>query len=208
LPLFRPGTPRAAKLDALVEDLKDTHTSDYFNVHCLREHILNTTAERRRAIKHRDYDYDKVCILVLKHINHSLHIMNHLQHMYYICTTGIYYNISFIFQPPKTKKSRSADELKQVEKTSETAKQVETPEQVETPKTMTPKHVETSRHVEIPKKTTEQVKPPKQAEKTPKRVETPKQIGISKQPEIPKEQFSETGNLYELYKSHKSQVHS
>jgi len=45
LPLFRPGTPSAAKLDALVEDLKDTHTSDYFNVHCLREHILNTTAE-------------------------------------------------------------------------------------------------------------------------------------------------------------------
>jgi len=112
--------------------------------------------------------------------------------------TGIYY-IPFIFQPPKTKKCKSSDELqthKQVEKTSETAEQVETPE---TPKTMTPKQVDTSRQVEIPKKIPEQIKPPKQAEKTPNRVETPKQIGISKQPEIPKEQFSETGNLYELY---------
>jgi len=64
IPLFRPGTPSAKKLDALVEDLKDTHTSDYFNEHCLREHIINTCAERRRASKKRgrDEDDDKACL--------------------------------------------------------------------------------------------------------------------------------------------------
>jgi len=52
-------------------------------------------------------------------------------HALHICTIGIYY---FIFQPPKTKKSRSADEPETPKQVKKTPKQIETPDKLRPPR--------------------------------------------------------------------------
>ena len=71
LPLFRGNQPNQAKLSGLVNELKETCTTKYFNEESIREHIIDSIHERRRAVN-KGYDYEMVANC-LTYIN-SMHI--------------------------------------------------------------------------------------------------------------------------------------
>ena len=59
LPTCRGNKASTKKLDDLVKELAPSCSSKYFTEASIREHIIDTLAERRRQVK-RGYDYDKV----------------------------------------------------------------------------------------------------------------------------------------------------
>jgi len=61
LSIFCGNSSNQAKLNDLVEELKSTCVTKYFDEESIRQHIIDSMAERRRAIK-KGYDYDKVNI--------------------------------------------------------------------------------------------------------------------------------------------------
>ena len=62
IPLFRGNSTNLKKLDALVAELKSTGETPFFGEAAIRQHILDSLAERRRMVK-KGYDYMKVCEL-------------------------------------------------------------------------------------------------------------------------------------------------
>lgn len=60
LPTFRGNKENTKKLDDLVKELAPSCSSKHFTETSIREHIIDTLAERRRQVK-KGYDYDKVC---------------------------------------------------------------------------------------------------------------------------------------------------
>lgn len=61
LPIFCGNTSNQAKLNDLVQELKGTCMTKYFDEESIRQNIIDSMAERRHAIK-KGYDYDKVRI--------------------------------------------------------------------------------------------------------------------------------------------------
>ena len=59
LPTFQGNKASTKKLDDLVKELAPSCSSKYFTETSIREHIIDTLAERRRQVK-KGYDYDKV----------------------------------------------------------------------------------------------------------------------------------------------------
>ncbi|XP_065892403.1 putative autophagy-related protein 11 [Dysidea avara] len=58
IPLFRGNKENQAKLNALVEELEECCTTEFFTKDCIKQHIICTLSERRRHIK-LGYDYVK-----------------------------------------------------------------------------------------------------------------------------------------------------
>lgn len=59
LPIFRGNKENMNKLDDLVKELVPTCSSKFFAEASIRQHIIDTLAERRRQVK-KGYDYSKV----------------------------------------------------------------------------------------------------------------------------------------------------
>ena len=67
LPIFRGNSSSQAKLNDLVKELKGTCSTKYFDEESIRQHIIDSMAERRRAIK-KGYDYEKVYLSYIMYV--------------------------------------------------------------------------------------------------------------------------------------------
>ena len=57
--IFRGNKENTSKLDNLVKELKQACSSRYFDEDAIRQHIIDSLAERRRQVK-RGHDYTQV----------------------------------------------------------------------------------------------------------------------------------------------------
>ena len=67
IPIFRGNLENMKALNELVDELKGSCSTKYFDEKAIRNHAIDTLAERRRRVR-SGYDYTKVCYCLIVNV--------------------------------------------------------------------------------------------------------------------------------------------